>query len=143
MMTRQANANILWARILVCGLITGFVWSGLSIAFIATLGDTFFASISAGRFDAPDPDMHRILFFINHACGVWVMWLFVAIRPRFNTRWKTAMAAGTGWWVISSLQSFKWLTFAAISFPTIALPLFATLPAMMLAVFVDGWIYEK
>ncbi len=143
MTTHQTNLPIQWARLLVCGLITGFVWSGLSIILIAVLGDAFFTTISAGRFDAPDPNKHPLLFLINHACGIWGLWLFAVVRSRFNTSWKAAMVAGMAWWVIASLQSLKWLTLAAVPFPTIAVPLVATLPSMMLAVFVGGYLYEK
>lgn len=144
-MTLVPNTNILWARLFVCGLIVGFVWSALSIALLVVIGDEFLVAISAGRFhaNATGSGSQKILFLINHICGIWAMWFFVLIRPRFNTRWRAAMAVGVGWWAMASLQSFKWLTLTGLPFSSVAFLFAATLPAMIVAVFVGAWFYEK
>lgn len=145
MTTLVPNKPIQWARLLMCGLMVGFVWSALSIALHVVIGDEFLVAISAGRFNAKtlDSGTHPILFLINHLCGIWAMWFFVLVRPRFTARWKAAMAAGVGWWAMASLQSFKWWTLTGLSFSSVAFPFAATLPSMIVAVFVGAWFYEK
>ncbi len=143
-MTKIPEAtSIKWARLLVCGMITGFTWTLLSIGILSVLGDDFFMAVGGGRLRAADPTMHKLLFFISHACGVWAMWLYVSIRPRFSSTLNTAIVASLGWWLISSLQSFKWLVVSEVPFNTVLFPFAATLPAMISAILLGAWFYEK
>lgn len=124
-------------------MIAGFAWTLLSVGILSLLGDDFFMAVGGGRLRAANPTMHKLLFFISHACGVWAMWLYASIRPRFNSTWKAAIAAGLGWWLIASLQSFKWVVLGEVPFTTVLLPFVMTLPATIFAIFLGAWFYEK
>ena len=86
--------------------------------------------------------MHAFLLGSNVVAGIWAMWLYAAIRPRYGPAPKRAAVAGLAWWFIVSLQSGKWV---AVGFapPGAALgPLVATLPAIVAATMVGAWAYE-
>jgi hypothetical protein len=137
------STSVNWPRLLVCGMIAGFIWTLLSFAILSLLGDDFFMAVGGGRLRAPGPTMHMLLFFISLACGVWAIWLYLSIRPRFSSTLQAAIVAGFGWWIISSLQSFKWIIIGEVPFTTVLLPFVMTLPAMILAIFLGAWLYEK
>jgi hypothetical protein len=48
------------------------------------------------------------LLAVDLMMGIWAMWLYSAIAPRYGAGPKTAAIAGVAWWTIKSLQSAKW-----------------------------------
>ena len=46
-----------------------------------------------------------IYFGIDLMMGIWTMWLYSAIAPRYGAEAKAAAIAGIAWWAIKSLQS--------------------------------------
>lgn len=48
--------------------------------------------------------MLAFLVIVNIAMGMWAMWLYAAIRPRYGPGPKTATVAGFAWWVVGSLM---------------------------------------
>ena len=136
-------SEINWIRVLLCGLAAGGVWTLLSVTLLALAGDDFMGAVRASRPSVPNAGLHLFLNFSNLAAGVWAMWLYTAIRPRYGPGPKTALKAGLAWWVIVSMQSAKWVALLSIP-PAVALgPLAATLPAIIVATLAGAWLYEK
>ena len=137
-----AMGRINWLRVLLCGLVTGGVWTLLSVVLLAVAGEEFMAAL---RRIGPDHSSGGVplTLIANLAAGIWAMWLYAAIRPRYGPGVKTAVIAGFAWWFLQSLQSAKWVTLVgALSnlnlYPIAA----ATLVAMILAVVVGAWMYQ-
>jgi len=131
-----------WARILACGLVAGGVWTALSLTLLAFIGDEFLAAVRQGR-SVPGASSPLFLIMANLGAGIWATWLYVALRPRYGPGPKSALAASLAWWLMSSMQSAKWVVLLAITPSTVVTPLIATLPAIVMATLAAAWFYEK
>ena len=132
-----------WARVFVCGLVAGSVWTLLSVTLLAFAGGDFLATVRDDHQRTPSGGLHMFLLFSNLAAGVWATWLYTAIRPRYGPGPKTAVWAGLAWWVIVSMQSAKWVALLSIPPAAVLIPLAATLPSIIVATLAGAWFYEK
>lgn len=139
MTTRPAD----WKRIIVCGLVAGFVWTLLSITLLALVGDDFLAALPGDKRKAAGGGRQIFLLGSNFAASIWAIWLYTAIRPRYGPGAKTAVLAGCAWWFIQSLQSAKWVALTDVPLNVTLAPLVATLPAIIVAILTGVWLYEK
>lgn len=89
------------------GLVAGAVWTALAITLVTFLAGDLPAAPPSGR--------HGFLL-----AGIWVMWLFAAIRPRFGQARSSALAGAV------ALRA-----------------LITTLPAMIIATLVGIRFYEE
>ena len=137
--------KINWTRVFLCGLVTGGVWTLLSVTLLAFAGGDFLAAVRDGRQgqSVPSGSLHLFLLFSNLGAGLWAMWLYTAIRPRYGPGPKTAVWAGLAWWMIVSMQSAKWVALLSIPPAASLIPLAATLPAIIGATLAGAWFYEK
>ncbi|MGH9579875.1 MAG: hypothetical protein ACRD2R_02680, partial [Terriglobales bacterium] len=79
----------------------GLAWWLLSAALLVFVaGDLLTAvpRLSQGR-----SGLLAFSVLVNLGMGIWAMWLYAAIRPRYGPGPKTAAIAGFGWWVIYCL----------------------------------------
>jgi hypothetical protein len=135
--------KINWARVLLCGLLTGAVFYLLRLlVFLFILRETEFARAveAAGR-----PVIAALPFILSLAIGIWTMWLYAAIRPRYGPGPKTAALAGCALWVVAALAVAHWASVRLLAVPAGALvaPLAAGLPVAVLAVVVGAWPYKE
>lgn len=136
------RAQARWARLVLCGLIAGALWTLLSAGLLLMVGGDFLAEVTAARPGAAAPHAMLFLRASNFVASLWAMWLYTALRPQYGAGWRTAAIAGCAWWFIQSLQSAKWVALVGIPVGTTVLPLAATLPAMVIAMVVGAWAYE-
>ena len=132
-----------WPRVLLCGLVTGAVWTFLSVTLLALVGSEFLAELPGSRLATPGSSAHLYLFMSNFVAGVWVLWLYAIFRLARGPGFHTAAVAALGWWVIASLQSAKWGVLVSVSLPESLALLAATLPAMVLATAAGAWCFER
>ena len=136
-------ARVNWIRVFLCGLLAGAVWTLLSLILVAVVGDEFMSAIPRVQSAATTRGVPFALI-ANFSAGIWAMWLYAAIRPRYGPGPKTAIVAGCAWWFIQSLQSTKWVAVVGVPWTVALGPLAAaTLPAMIVAVLVGAWPYEE
>jgi hypothetical protein len=83
------------------------------------------------------------LFLVNLLEGIWAMWLYSAIRPRYGARSKTAVMTGISWWVISSLIDATWGSFGFVPVQALWPSMAASLPAIMAAALAGAWLYKE
>jgi len=133
--------KINWARVFLCGLVTGFVWTILSIIILIFFGGAF-RDIMHTSLPQPSAAAHMYLFFENLASGIWGVWLYAMIRAQAGPGPKTAVLAGIGWWVIVSLQSSKWVALGFVPTKAALGLLLPTLPAIILATLAGAWLYK-
>jgi hypothetical protein len=133
-------------RVLLCGLTsltTGLIWFVLSAISLAWVGRSFVETLLDGRKYIRTGTW--LFLGVDIAMGIWAIWLYVAIRPRYGRGAKTAVIVGFAWWFIKSLQSAKWVGLGLVSLPlqTVIGPLLATLFAAIIATVVGVWLYER
>lgn len=131
-----------WLRVALCGLVAGVVWYLLTVASIALSAPDLIASVQSR---APHPGRGGGFFFaMDMLMGIWAVWLYSALAPRYGARPTTAAIAGLAWWIMKTLQSAKWAGLGFVEFTWDLAPVGAmTLVAAVLASMAGAWLYNK
>ena len=131
-----------WIRVVLCGLVAGVIWHLTSVVFLSLFMPDFVASIQRS---APHPPLGGEFFFaIDAAMGIWAVWLYSAVAPRYGARPISVAITGIAWWILKTLQSAKWVGLGFVELRPGLLPLgVATLAAAVLASAVGAWLYHK
>jgi len=130
-------------RIVLSGIVAGLVWTVLSSLITAYLSTEFVTLVPGRRLSAPPGGLVAFLVVVNLVMGVWAMWLYAAIRPRYGPGPWTALRAGASWWVITTLVDTTWGSFGFVRQHALLAPMLASLPALMLAALAGAWLYRE
>ena len=134
-------ARVNWSRIILCGLLTGIVWTVLSAISTWYLGADFNAAVGGNKILAPSAGLVVFLLTVNLAGGIWAMWLYASLRPRYGAGAKTAVVTGFSWWIVGTLADATWGSFGLVPVKSF-LPLSgAALPEMIVATVIGAWLY--
>ena len=119
------------------------VWTVLSAISAWYLGADFNAAVGGNKILAPGLDLVTSLLALNLAGGIWAMWLYAAIRPRYGAGAKTAVVTGLSWWLVGTLADATWASFGLVPVKSF-LPLSAAaLPEMIVAAIAGAWLYRE
>ena len=143
--------KINWGRMFLGGLLTGGLWFGLLLLIMAFVGRDFGMAVVAAAQRNPTPGVLPrwlpnpvILITLNLVIGIWTMWLYAAIRPRYGPGPKTAAVAGFALWVIGPAAGSAFWGLSGIIPPmTMVAPIAASLPAIVLAAVVGARYYQE
>ena len=140
--------KINWGRVVLCGLLTGGVCMALTAPiFLLALCETeYVQALHAARTAAhPRFDPLVVATPLNFVAGIWIMWLYAAIRPRYGPGPRTAAVAGlAGWLAVAIIEvELALLLLLPISLGGLAVPLGVALPAMIAAAVVGAWQYKE
>ena len=139
----MATGKINWTRVLVCGLLAGVVWTAQSAISTWFLGAEFNEAVGGNKVFAPSAGLFTFLFTLNLLGGIWAVWLYAAIRPRYGPGAKTAVLAGFAWWLVSSLADWTWVSLGIVPVRAF-IPLSAiAIPELIVAAFVGAWLYKE
>ena len=129
-----------WKRVLLGGLLAGIVLFVLgNAAWVIYLGKPWSSATEALGY--PYPSRAIVLQLV---VGIFAIWLYSAIRPRYGAGPKTAVVAGVAFWVMSALFANISLGFAGL-FPANLL-LIESLTSLFLyvvATLAGAWIYKE
>ena len=128
---------------MLCGVVTGVVWTILSAISTWYVGADFNSAIPGNKIFAPSAGLATFLLTVNLAGGIWAMWLYAAIRPRYGAGAKTAAIAGFSWWVVSTLADATWGSFKLVPLKALVQLSAVSLPEMIVAVLVGAWLYRE
>jgi hypothetical protein len=136
--------KINWGRVFLCGLLAGVVSGGLALLGMLLFGRAFVEALPMG--DPFSPLRPSLLLFSGAlwlAFGIWAMWLYAAIRPRYGSGPKTAFIAGLAAWVILALADAIWGAFGVVR-PGLLLPavLVGVIP-IVAATLIGAWPYKE
>ena len=128
-------------RVLLCGFVAGVVWFLLSAFFLSLFAENLVTFVKRGggypRWDG------GVFFAIDLMMGIWAVWLYSAIAPRYGAGPRTAAIVGVAWWIIKSLQSAKWVGIGLIPQDLVLVPLATTLVAAVVASVAAAWIFDR
>jgi len=130
-------------RVIVSGIVAGLVWTILSSLITAYLSGEFVAAVPGRRLIMPPGGLVLFLLTVNLVMGIWAMWLYAAIRPRYGPGAWTAARAGASWWVITSLVDITWGSFGFVRQHSLLAPMLASLPALIIAALAGAWLYRE
>ena len=130
-------------RVILSGIVAGILWTVLSSLITAYVSGEFVAAVPGRRLIAPPAEMVGFLLAVNLVMGIWAMWLYAAIRPRYGAGAWTAVRAGASWWVITSLIDITWGSFGFVRSHALLAPMLASLPALILAALAGAWLYRE
>jgi len=131
-----------WIRLVLCGLVAGVVWHLLAAAFLAAFMPDLVTQV--GQTAPHSPRGGAFFYAIDLAMGIWVMWLYSAIAPRYGATPTTVALAGTAWWVMKTLQSAKWAGLGFVEIGANLVPLgAATLASAVFASPIGVWLYRS
>lgn len=136
--------KINWGRVFLCGLLASFVWGVPSAQLVHYVGADWQIAVHAGR-PAPTEGglFFAVLTLVNLLTGIWTMWLYAAIRPRYGPGPKTAAIAGLALWVVFGMAHAIWAVFAVLP-PKVLVPLeVAHLPAYIVGAVIGAWLYKE
>ena len=103
-----------WIRLTLCGFVSGAIWNLLSTVALAVFWPDFVASVQQR---APHPSQGGAFFFaLDISMGVWAVWLYSAIAPRYGAKLPKMAVAGMAWWILKTLQSAKWAGLGFVEF---------------------------
>jgi len=128
-----------WPRIILCGLLAGVAFTLMTAVLVGAVGSEFLVAASAsaaGGVTRTGP----WLYFATMAAGVWAMWLYSVVRPRFANRWVAVLVTSLAWWFIAGLQSLKWTILLGISAGA-WLPLAANIIPTVIAVLIGSILF--
>jgi hypothetical protein len=132
--------KINWTRVFLCGLVAGGVWTVLSATLVTLVGQELLTALTGDR--PISARVHVFLFVSDLAAGIWAMWLYAAIRPRYGAGPKTAVVAGLAWWTIATMQSGKWVALLDLA-PKLVAPLGTNLAVIVVAALIGAWPYQE
>ena len=132
-----------WIRLVLCGFVAGVVSYLVTAVFLSLFSPDFVASVQRS---APSSRWGGEFFFgVDIVMGIWAIWLYSAIVPRYGARPTTAAIAGVAWWTIKSLQSAKWAGLGFVPPGVVVLIALAamSLIAAVVASVVGAWLYDR
>lgn len=127
-------------RIVLCGLLTGTVAVLLALGVLRFVGVELFATLEAARLSSALPRGLGAAFHMP--AGIFVLWLYTAIRSRYGPGTKTAALAGLSLWGIASLTLGHWSSMGVIPVNFLLVGVAVGLPAWVAGAVAGAWFYE-
>jgi hypothetical protein len=136
--------KINWGRVVVCGFLTGMVWGALyAIALPFVDGHKIPGNDPGWPFRGTSAIVRAIVMVTPFAVGMWTMWLYAAIRPRYGPGPKTAALAGFALWFLGGWADAFWAALGAAPLGVLVGPVAAKLPIALVAAVVGAWPYRE
>ena len=137
--------NINWARVFGGGLLAGLIINiGEFILNVPILGAEFEEVMASMNKEPPGSGAIMIFVMTTFAIGIFAVWLYAAIRPRFGPGAKTAACAGLIVWGLGWL--YPNISAMAMDFFPMNLLLISTvwgLVEVTLATVAGAWLYKE
>lgn len=131
--------GINWRHVFKYGSTVGLAWSLLSVPILVLFGGDIIDAVPR-----PFVTVGRIgSFTLNVVAGIWAVWLYAAIRPRYDSGPKTAAIAGFSWWLIATIATWQWADLGFIRFRDLMGLMIASLPILIAVTIAGAWSYEK
>ena len=136
--------KINWVRVILGGLVAGVIIN----IFESVLNGVILAKDMQAAISALGREMggSQLGMFIvwGFLVGIFAIWLYAAIRPRFGAGWKTAALAGAAVWVLGYLLAAV-TPLALHLFPRrlLAIGLAVGLVEVIVGTIAGAWLYRE
>jgi hypothetical protein len=132
------------SRVILGGLAAGLVINiGEFILNTYVIGEQ--AAAAMARLGLPAIGSQQIVWFVvfGFLYGIWLVWLYAAIRPRFGAGVKTAIIAGIALWVAAVLSAVGNTIAGVMPANLTVIALVWGLFEMPIAAVVGAWLYKE
>jgi hypothetical protein len=131
--------EINWRSVLTCGSVAGLAWSLMTLPILILFGGEIIDAVprplvTVGRLGS---------FTLNVVSGIWALWLYAAIRPRYGAGPKTAAIAGFSWWLISTIAVWQWKEIGLLRFNGLVGLIVASLPILIAVTMFGARLYQQ
>jgi hypothetical protein len=131
--------EINWRSVLMCGSVAGLAWSLMTLPILILFGGEIIDAVprplvTVGRLGS---------FTLNVLSGIWALWLYAAIRPRYGAGPKTAAIAGFSWWLISTIAVWQWKEIGLLRFNGLVGLIVASLPILIAVTMFGARLYQQ
>ena len=136
--------KINWSRVFLCGLVVGLLWGVLGELKFTVLGRDLLTAMRGSHGKQIINEWTVALWVcMELVLGVWTMWLYSAIRPRYGAGPKTAAVAGVALWVIATWVDVVWASVVGVPYRVLIAPVAADLPIDIVVAIVGAWQYRE
>ena len=101
------------------------------------------AMTALGKPGAMNDQAVAVFVVIDFLIGIWALWLYAAMRPRFGPGPRTAVIAGLTAWVVFALFTVSQMPMGLFSTKLLLLPLAIALVVAPLAVAAGAYVYKE
>jgi hypothetical protein len=136
--------NINLSRVILGGLVAGLVLNiGEFILNTYVIGEQSAAAMA--RLGLPAIGPQQIVWFVvfGFLYGIWLVWVYAAIRPRFGAGVRTAIIAGIALWVGGAISAIS-TVIAGIQPTSLAVTAIVWgLFELPIAAIAGAWLYKE
>jgi len=134
-----------YARILIGGLVCGLVLSiGEFVLNSIVLKEQMEEFVRRCGLTPPEPKSLVILFLITFLMGIFVIYLYAAIRPRYGPGPKTAICAGLlAWFCVAFYSNAVGLALGFIPVNLFIIAVAWAAVEYILAALAGAWLYRE
>jgi len=139
-------SRINWGRVILGGLLAGVVVNVFEMLCGGViLKSQWDAAMNAIGVTMPQTGMANAIWIISgFVVGIWMVWLYAAIRPRYGAGAKTALCAGFAAWILGYLLWAVSLGNMALMPTSLLLPATALgLVEALVAALAGAWVYKE
>ena len=136
--------NINKGRVLLGGLAAGLVLNILDwVVDLIFIGDGWDQALAYLNLHPPENLLIAASIVIDFLIGIFIVWLYAAIRPRYGAGPKTAVIAGLAVWFICLLIGWGSTAFIVYPCELVRVVIVAGLAECILAALAGGWLYKE
>ena len=134
-----------WGRVFLGGLLWAAVYNFLGGAtFYLFLKSDFTAAMEALGRPFQESEFLVVLLPVTLLVGIFTLWLYAAIRPRYGPGPKTAVYAGLAVWLIGNLlPTILWAQVLRLPTRLVIGSVAAALVSFVVAAVVGAWPYKE
>ena len=136
--------NINLARVIRGGLVAGLVLNiGEYVLNIYVVAEQSRAAME--KLGLPEIANQQIVWFLilGFALGIWLLWVYAAIRPRFGAGVKTAVIAGLALWAVTTLLNIGNVILGITPSNLMTIGTVWGLFEFVIAAIVGAWLYQE
>jgi hypothetical protein len=144
----MTNSKINYSRMILSGLVASII--------LFAVGGVVNGSILSNDFQTWSQSMGNLInrMTLSHAMILWVImdliqgigvvWIYVAIRPRFGAGPKTALLAGFMFWIVSKFAvALDLLALGVLPHKIIHGQLIGSFVGILIAALIGAWLYKE
>jgi hypothetical protein len=139
-------SKINWGRVIVGGLVAGLIIDAVEGVLNGVILQAWWASVMKGLGKPEVMNAAQIAAFNvwGFLVGIFTVWFYAAIRPRYGAGPKTALCAGASVWALGYLLAgIPPMALHILPRRLMAIGITVGLIEMLVAALVGAWLYKE